>query len=447
MGNLGFLCGGLNFQNILKLNRRQHKAVERLYSHLYNNRKDESVGMMMTSTAKFYNGYQSFRYLTPGKDYKPYPLPGEERYRHTYEIELTEAEERIFSTIEKYYPIVSLRDHGFVVPQHPEDIIPYCGQLHTVFDYEGLARSGIDVIFENFMDGIAIVTSQNGLKWNDVILTLGIRYCDIAKQDTVYLARSFEDLMEAKVSNRIALLPSLESASILENEVDRVDVLYGLGIRCMGITYNDANTLGSGLTEPKDAGLTKFGRKVVERMNTLGMVIDISHCGDQTSLDVIEASEDPVMITHAGARGVWDSPRMKPDDVLLACAAKGGVIGVCAAPNTTLSARNPNEHTLESVMEHLEYLIDLVGIDHVGLGPDTFFGDHVALQHAFDERLSLKESHGKQTYEASPYVKGLENPTEAMRNMIRWLVKKNYKVQEIEKIVGGNALRVLKTVL
>ena len=72
------------------------------------------------------------------------------------------------------------------------------------------------------------------------------------------------------------------------------------------------------------AGLTKFGRKVVERMNTLGMVIDISHCGDQTSLDVIEASELPVMITHAGARNVWDSPRMKPDEVLLACAEKGG---------------------------------------------------------------------------------------------------------------------------
>ena len=101
-------------------------------------------------------------------------------------------------------------------------------------------------------------------------------------------------------------------------------------------------------------------------MNTLGMVIDISHCGDRTSLDVIEASKSPVMITHAGARKVWDSPRMKPDEVLLACAEKGGVIRVCAAPNTTLSAKNSNEHTIESVMEHLEYLIDLVGIEHVG---------------------------------------------------------------------------------
>src|SRR4051812_33332196 len=174
----------------------------------------------MIMTVKHYDGYRSFQYLTPGKHYKPYPLPQSERYRNTYEMKLSESEERIFNTIQKYYPIVSLRDHGFVVPKNPDDIIPYCRQLHTEFDYEGLARSGIDVIFENFMDGISIITSQNGLKWDDVILTLGIRYCDIAKQDTVYLAKTYKDLEEAKRSKRVAILPSLEAASILENEVD-----------------------------------------------------------------------------------------------------------------------------------------------------------------------------------------------------------------------------------
>lgn len=415
------------------------------YIKLTENYYSQRVGMIMTG--KQYDGYRSFQYLTPGKHYRSYPLPQSDRYRNTYEVKLSEAEERIYNTIQKYYPIVSLRDHGFIVPKNPDDIIPYCRQLHTEFDYEGLARSGIDVVFENFMDGISLISSQNGLRWNDVIMTLGIRYCDIAKQDTLYLAKTFMDLQEAKITKRVAILPSIEAASILENEVDRVDVLYGLGIRCMGITYNDANTLGSGLTEKSDGGLTKFGRKVVERMNTLGMVIDISHCGDQTSLDIIEASESPVMITHAGARKVWDSPRMKPDEVMLACAKKGGVIGVCAAPNTTLSSKNPHEHTLESVMEHLEYFINLVGIDHVGLGPDTFFGDHVALQHAFDDRLSLHESHGNQDYETLSFVEGLENPTEAMSNMIKWMIKKNYKVQEIEKIVGGNALRILQNIL
>ena len=395
---------------------------------------------------KQFDGYQSFQYLTPGKDYKPFQLPQSEKYRQTVEIKLREDQERVFETLLKYYPIVSLRDHGFVVPKNQEDIIPYCRQLHTAFDYEGLALSGVDVLFENFMDGISILTSSNGLKWDDVILTLGIRYCDMAKQDTVYIARNYQDLLDAKGSNRMAILPSLEAASILENEVDRVDVLYGLGIRCLGITYNEANTLGSGLMEKQDGGLTRFGYKVVERMNTLGMVIDISHCGDQTSLDVIEASDAPVFITHAGARAVWNSPRMKSDKVLKACAEKGGVIGVCAAPNTTLSAKNPNEHTIESVMEHLEYLIDLVGVDHVGLGPDTFFGDHVGLQHAFDDLLSLSESHGEH-FEESSYVIGLENPTEATKNMMKWMITQNYSIHDIQKIIGGNALRVLQDIL
>jgi membrane dipeptidase len=395
---------------------------------------------------KHYDGYQSFQYLTPGKHYKPFQLPQLEKYRKTIEIKLRDDQERIFETLLKYYPIVSLRDHGFVVPKNQEDIISYCRQLHTVYDYEGLAFSGIDVLFDNFMDGISILTSPSGLKWDDVISTLGIRYCDIAKQNTVYIAKSFNDLLEAKKTNRIAILPSLEAASILENEVDRVDVLYGLGVRCMGITYNEANTLGCGLIEKRDSGLTRFGVRVVERMNQLGMAIDISHCGDQTSLDVIAASSQSVFITHAGARAVWNSPRMKSDEVLKACADKGGIIGVCAAPNTTLSAKNPNEHNLEAVMEHLEYLIELVGIDHVGLGPDTFFGDHVGLQHAFDEMMSLSESHGE-NFEESSYVNGLENPTEAIKNMIRWMIKHDYKISDIQKIIGDNALRVLKGIL
>ncbi|WP_338449800.1 membrane dipeptidase [Niallia oryzisoli] len=403
-------------------------------------------GEVKSRFVKNYDGYQSFQYLTPGKHYKPFQLPQSEKYRQTVEIKLEEDQERVFETFIKYYPIVSLRDHGFVVPKKQEDIIPYCRQLHTAFNYEGLALSGVDILFENFMDGISILTSSKGLKWDDVILTLGIRYCDMAKQNTVFIAKTYQDLLDAKRTNRMAILPSLEAASILENEVDRVDVLYGLGVRCMGITYNEANTLGSGLIEKRDSGLTKFGHKVVERMNLLGMVVDISHCGDQTSLDVIEASEVPVFITHAGARAIWNSPRMKSDEVLKACAAKGGIIGVCAAPNTTLSSKNPNEHTIESVMEHLEYLIDLVGIDHVGLGLDTFFGDHVGLQHAFDDMLSLSESHGEDFKESS-YVKGLENPAEATKNMIKWMIKHDYKFQDIQKIIGGNALRVLEDIL
>ncbi|MBM7599223.1 membrane dipeptidase [Virgibacillus halotolerans] len=392
---------------------------------------------------KYYDDYRSFGYLKAGIDYRLYELSDD--LNHSYITKLNEEDEEEVSTILSEKMIVSMRDHGFIVPKHFEDIIPYCQDLHTSFHYEGIAKSGIDVIFENFMDGIAITTSKNGLKWDEVIYLLGMRYADIAHQESVYIAKTYKDLTSAKKNKQTALLPSLEAANVLENEVDRVDILYGLGIRCMGITYNEANTLGAGLIE-NNGGLTNFGRRVIERMNHLGMIIDISHCNESTSLDVIHYSEMPVLITHAGAKSLWNTARMKSDKVLQSCAEKGGVIGICAAPNTTVTHERP-VHSIESVMEHFEYIASLVGIDHVGFGPDTFFGDHVALQHAFDDRLGISASHKGEMVKEAKYVQGAENPSEAMKNMVRWLVKHEYKEIEIEKAAGQNVMRVIKNIL
>src|SRR4029077_5250434 len=147
----------------------------------------------------------------------------------------------------------------------------------------------------------------------------------------------------------------------IENEIDRLDVLYGLGLRQIGIAYSDANALGSGLAEASDGGLTAFGRRALTRMNQLGLAIDLSHSSDQTALDVCRHSDRPVFLTHAGARAIWDTRRMKPDDVLRAVADPGGVIGMSAAPHTPLSAAH-RRHTIDSVMDHFIYCADLVGI-------------------------------------------------------------------------------------
>lgn len=394
---------------------------------------------------KQYDGYNSLDYLNPGKEYKHFSMWQKPDKTPDFFNALSSNEVTKIKKLFEDHLIISLRDHGFVVPEKYEDIIPYCRQVYTHFNYEGLANSGIDVIFENFMDGIALPASTQGLKWDDIIWNLGIRYCDLSHQETCFIAGDVQDLFKAKEEKKIAILPSLEAANALENELGRVDLLYGFGIRCMGITYNDANTLGSGLAESRDGGLTRFGGKVVERMNRLGMIIDISHCGDITSMNVIEQSEKPTFITHAGARKLWNTPRMKTDDVLKACAEKGGVIGICAAPNTT-KTKNHQDHTIDSVMEHFEYIANLVGIEHVGFGPDTFYGDHVALQHAFDEMLSISESHEGEVFTESPYVKGLENPSETMINMITWLVKKGYHDDDIQKVSGLNALNAIKKI-
>jgi membrane dipeptidase len=134
---------------------------------------------------------------------------------------------------------------------------------------------------------------------------------------------------------------------------------------------------------------------------------------------------------------------MAPDWVLKACAEKGGVIGVEAAPHTTLTLNHP-QHSIESYMEHLEYIANLVGIDHVAFGPDTLFGDHVGLHHVFAEQLADSPADDVPRYDEVEYVQGLENPSESFPNIVRWLVGHGYSDGEIAKVVGLNVLRVLR---
>jgi membrane dipeptidase len=392
---------------------------------------------------KKYSGYRSYSYLTPGEDYPDIPLAKDVDRVPSSTVELSEADEQRARTVLDRDQIVSMHDHTSIFPQDMGRCLEQRRTGRDATGYAGLARSDTDIVLENFMDGTATITSNKGWKWDDVILDLGMRYADIAHQDMVYVATTYLDLEVAKGQGRIAFVPWFEAATPIENEVDRVDVLYGLGVRGMGITYSEANALGSGLREKNDSGLSDLGRDVVKRMNRLGMTIDISHCGDRTGLEVIAASEKPITITHAGARGLWDSRRMKTDETLRKLAEKGGVIGIEAAPHTSQVKGRP--HDIDAVMAHVEYCVELIGIDHVGLGPDTLFGDHVGLHSAFAQQLSLSAIRDSgPSYTPVKYVDGMENPGEAMRNAVRWLVKHGYSDTDIAKIAGGNALRVLR---
>lgn len=392
-----------------------------------------------------YAGYRSFSYLDQGRDYREFALAKEIGRVSSRRIEITPAQEQRVRRLFADNVIISLHEHPTLIPENVDEIFVYRRENREFTAYEGLAASGLDAVFDNLMDGTALITSKNGWKWDDIVMDLGMRQCDIAHQDFLVWAGSVEDILNAKANGRLAWIPALEAATPIENEVDRIDILYGLGIRMMGIAYSEGNALGAGLREPRDGGLTVFGRQAVRRMNQLGIAIDVSHSGDQTALDTIEASEKPVFITHAGARSLWPSTRMKPDEVIVACAEKGGVIGIEAAPHTTLTSQHP-EHSIESVMEHFEYCVALVGIDHVTLGPDTVFGDHVGLHHAFAAQLSIGSSHQAREFSEVAYVDGIENPGEGLLNCARWMVAHGYSDDDIARAMGGNTLRVLREV-
>ncbi len=341
--------------------------------------------------------------------------------------------------------MISLHDHPVRFPADMNQTPAYnrTGRQHAA--YAGMRDSGLNIIFDNLMDGTACVTGSAPWRWNDIITDLGMRLADLAHAPGFDLIKTVADIDAARAAGTVGLVFGLEAATPIENELDRLDVLYGLGIRQIGIAYSDANTLGSGLSEPSDGGLTAFGHRAVTRMNQLGLAIDLSHSSDRTALDACAQSAKPLLITHAGARAVWAT---RADEAGFG-AAGGRRDGrsdrhVGGAAHQRCRIRTPGTR-LESVMDHFLYCADLVGLEHVAFGPDTLYGDHVALHRTFAHLLSLAAMGGP-PYEPVGYVDGLENPTENFANICDWLVARGFSDAEIAAVLGGNIYRALEEI-
>ncbi len=384
---------------------------------------------------KQYDGYQAYDYLDDDA-YHQVPFGDVYSGFDPHEIELSDAEK---ARVEELTAdtVVSLHDHPFYFPEDVhEDIWTYVreGRVHTA--YEPLARTPLDAVFDMQLDGLSGIHSQHGWKWDDIVHDVSMRACDIAHSEYAIQCRSVDDIHRARDDGGIAIVQALESAAMIENELDRIEQLYGMGVRSMGITYNASNALGTGGGDvwKRDGGLTKYGVAAVERMNEVGMAISTSHASEQTTLDVCAVSDAPVFDTHALAKGAGIGGRGTSDEALEAIADTGGVIGILSSTHLP---------SIETYMDHFEYIVDLVGIDHVAFGPDVLYGDHTRLLEV------LAEFHGvdlPETTMANEYVEGLENPTEAWNNIPRWLVKQGYSDEEIKQLLSGNILRVLAEV-
>lgn len=253
------------------------------------------------------------------------------------------------------------------------------------------------------------------------------------------LALSAEDIRRAKKEGKEAVMFQLEPQTI-GPVLDRVDIGYELGVRCMLLTFNTRNFLGDGCGEKSNSGLSNLGFDVVERMNKVGMLIDLSHCGERTTLDAIEASKDPVLINHAGARTLNPiMSRLKSDEQIHALAEKEGVFGVSAIPN---QLSNVKRQGINDLLNHVDYVVKLAEVDHVAIGLDICFDDHVAFHRTLIKRLMR----GTGQELNADYMEGIESPEE-WKNITRGLVSRGYSDQEIEKIIGGNALRIIEQVV
>jgi membrane dipeptidase len=402
---------------------------------------------------KKYEGYNAYDYLEPGTDFRQFKLRNSAVEEWSYTVPLSASEEERFDDIIEKNILVDLHEHPCLYPEDIKESPELFHHGRQFMAYEALSLSGLDCVFDNLMDGRCYINTKHGWDWLGTIHDLGVRLCDIAHQKYVIHCKEVNDIKYAFETGKLAWVPVIESSSCIENEVDRIDVLYGLGVRSMGICYSESNMLGSGLNERKDGGLTDFGFDAVVRMNKVGMLIDVSHTGDLTAIETINASGTPIIISHAGTRTLMPTRRMFPDEVLQPLAENKGVLGLEVAGFGLRTDQHPKDG-IEAYMEHMEFCIELMGINHVGCGPDSLYGDHVGHYKAFHER-NLKNGWGhnlrtgkesEREYPAIKYVKGMENPTECLLNVTRWLIKNGYSDEEIVKIVGGNALRLLEKV-
>ena len=216
---------------------------------------------------KKYSGYESFSYLEPGKDFTTFEMIDGASPFESHLIPLTAAQEQRALELAEKTVMISLHEHPHLFPKDIEQTPEYEHDARVFTAYEALANSYWDAVFDNFMDGCAMITSKHGWKWSDIIYDHGMRFCDLAHQDLVIKCEGVDDIYRAHRDGQIALVVALEAATMIENELDRIEILYGFGVRQMGITYSESNMLGTGLRETRDGGLTSFCERYTDSFN------------------------------------------------------------------------------------------------------------------------------------------------------------------------------------
>lgn len=261
----------------------------------------------------------------------------------------------------------------------------------------------------------------------------------LANQDQAFLRiDSAADLDRVKSSGRIGVLLGIQNAEHFRT-VNDVDVFYAAGQRVAQLTYNTRNLIGNGSTERRDDGLSDFGLAIVERMNKTGMAVDVSHCGDRTTLDAFEATRRPALITHSNCRAlVPGHPRCKTDEAIRRMASKGGVMGITGV---RMFVRAEEPTTIEHMVDHIDHVARLTSVEHVGIGSDIDLYGYDAMRPEENKRLrdSYKGSYG---FREKIDIEGINHP-QRMFDVTEALIRRKYSDRNIELILGGNFKRVL----
>jgi len=301
--------------------------------------------------------------------------------------------------------------------------LTFCGHMHN------FAR-GMDSFFQHVK-----VIERNSER---------VRFCTTVRE-----------LEQCKKEGKVGIVAHFQDGKPIEDNLDYLRLFQRMGLRILQLTYNVQNFIGAGCCERNDTGLSYFGLQVVEECNHLGILVDLSHCNHATAWDAIRHSKRPVAFTHVGIHRLCPAHgRNKPDDLLKAVVDTGGVVGIVWFP--PFVKRDPETHqvlqaTVNDVLNQMEYAIDLLGADHVGIGTDLSDYNARTLEVPADSSIRWYRTLRPDVFGAGPidrydpFPLGLDSHA-LMMNVTRGLVKRGYSDDDIRKILGGNWLRLLKDI-
>lgn len=284
-----------------------------------------------------------------------------------------------------------------------------------------------------YLPAIALTTSP----LRRIMRVLDHAHCEAKESEAIVLVDTVDDIRRAKREGKIALVLCIEGASPLEDDLSYLRNFHRLGVRSLGLTHNWRNQVADGVMERSGGGLTHFGADVVRECQSLGILVDVSHLSDRGLEDVLAISTRPIIASHSNARALRNHVRNLTDDQIRAIAQRGGVVGIHALNALVSDAAEPG---IGDVVQHIQHIANVGGIDCVGIGPD--------LMENWREDLYRSAAEGAQTFMSVPvkkmnfcYPKGFSSLAE-LPNITKGLVAVGFSRQDIEKVLGGNFMRL-----
>lgn len=313
---------------------------------------------------------------------------------------------------------------------------------------EGIRRSGVDVC--NITVGMfGLPRYTYGIAIKD--LAFFYKLCD----DFSFFkpVTKAEDIRRAKKDKRVGIILNFQNITYLFNDrvnlelcnkLTNLELFYDLGIRIITLAYNTMNSVAGGCIERSDVGLSYLGVEVVEKMNELKMLIDTSHSSHQTTMDVLQISKQPIAMTHTSCKSVYSHDRAKTDEEIKAVAEKGGYTGIFVLPGFI----GGNSVSINNVLDHIDRVVNVSGIDHVGIGTDFSGMTRMPiLAEALNKEMLRSGFRPENNHDLLQPIQGYKTWQEGWPNITRGLISRGYSDDVIEKILGGNFLRIFEEVV